>query len=181
MNFFQNLQLREKIFVVCAAVAAALFLLFMLVIAPVLDRSALLDRQIRKAEQDVMSIKALSREYQQYKDTLAHLEKLISEGSDVALMTQLATLARKAGVDNHISSMTPSVNSSTAAYTEESVEVKMDNVNLDKLVAYLYEIKQPKQFLKINRLNIKPHSNDRQQLNVSFRVSVFKLNKEASS
>jgi hypothetical protein len=96
-------------------------------------------------------------------------------------MTQLATLARKAGVDNHISSMTPSVNSSTAAYSEEAVEVKMDNVNLAKLVEYLYEIKQPKQFLKINRLNIKPHSNDRQQLNVSFRVSVFKLNKEASS
>jgi type II secretory pathway component PulM len=181
MNFFQNLQLREKIFVVCAGVAVALFLLFMLVIGPVLDRSALLERQIHKAEQDVISLKALSREYQQYKDTLAHLEKLISEGSDVALMTQLATLARKTGVDNNISSMTPSVNSSTAAYSEESVEVKMDNINLDKLVAYLYEIKQPKQFLKINRLNIKPHSNDRQQLNVSFRVSVFKLKKEASS
>jgi type II secretory pathway component PulM len=181
MSFFQNLQLREKVFVVCAAVAAALLLLFMLVIGPVLDRSALLDRQIRKAEQDVKTLKALSREYNQQKDMLVNLEKLISEGPDVALMTQLATLARKTKVDKSISSMTPSVNSSTAAYSEESVDVKMDNVDLAKLVEYLYEMKQPKQFLKINRLTIKPHSTDRQQLNVSFRVSVFKLKKGASS
>jgi hypothetical protein len=73
--------------------------------------------------------------------------------------------------------MTPSVNSSTAAYTEESVDVKMDNVTLSKLVEYLYEMKQPKQFLKVNRLTIKPHTNNRQQLNVSFRVSIFQLKK----
>jgi type II secretory pathway component PulM len=177
MSFFQNLQLREKIFVVCAAVAVLLFLLFMLVIGPVLDRSALLDRQIRKAEQDLVTLKAHSREYNQKKHRLAHLESLISEGSDVALMTQLATLARKTGVGNNINSMTPSVNSSTAAYTEESVDVKMDNVTLSKLVEYLYEMKQPKQFLKVNRLTIKPHTNNRQQLNVSFRVSIFQLKK----
>jgi len=177
MNFFQNLQLREKIFVVCAAVALVLFLLFMLVIGPVLDRSALLDRQIHKAEQDLKTLIAHSREYNQQKNTLAHLESLISEGSNIALMTQLATLARKTGMDNNIDSMTPSVNASTAAYTEESVDVKMDNVSLSKLVEYLYEMKQPKQFLKIDRLTIKPRSDDRQQLNVSFRVSVFQLNK----
>ena len=176
MNFFQNLQFREKIFVVCAAVALALFLLFVIVIDPVLARSGQLDRQLRKAEQDLKAIKDLRREYNRLQGVLGEVDRGLRRGTNVSLVTHLATLSRRTGVDGAISGMTPSpsATSSTASYTEESVNVKMTDVDLERLVKYLYAIERSQQSPKIRRLSIKPRSTDRNKLTVTFRVSVLK-------
>ncbi len=173
MMFFQNLQLREKILVVCAAVAVILFLLFMLVIDPVLERSSRLDRQIRKAEQDLKKLSAYSREYNRQSRTLDSLNTRLSQPKNEDITIRLAKLARKTGTGDNITDMTPSTNSSSEAYTEESVAVRMADVTLEQLAKYLYEIEQSQQFLKIKRLIIKPRLNNRQLLSVSFRVSTF--------
>jgi len=175
MNFFQNLQFREKIFVVCATVAAVLFLLFVIVIDPVLARSGQLDRQLRKAEQDLKAIKDLRREYNRLQGVLGEVDKGLRGGPNVSLVTHLATLSRRTDVDGAISGMTPSPSgtSSTASYTEESVDVKMTDVDLEKLVKYLYAIERSQQSPKIRRLSIKPRSSDRNKLTVTFRVSVL--------
>ncbi|ETW99768.1 MAG: hypothetical protein ETSY1_13800 [Candidatus Entotheonella factor] len=171
MTFFQNLQFREKILVVCAAVAVVLFLLFMLVIDPVLERSARLDRQIRKAEQDLQSLKAYRREYAQQKRILDSLNTRLSQPQNEDIQIRLAKLARETGTN--ITDMTPSTNSSSEAYIEESVAVQMADVTLDQLAKYLYQIEQSQQLLIIKRLTIKPRLNNRQLLTVSFRVSTF--------
>lgn len=176
MTFFQNLQLREKILVVCAAVAVVLFLLFMLVIDPVLDRSARLDRQIRKAEQDLKNLETNRLEYIRLKRRLEAFNTLLSRPQpDITIY--LAQLARKTGTD--ITDMTPSTNSSSPTYIEESVAIQMADVTLERLVKYLYEIEKSPQPLSIKRLNIKPRMSDRQQLTVSFRVSSFKPKERA--
>jgi hypothetical protein len=72
--------------------------------------------------------------------------------------------------------MKPTASSPSEAYTEESVEIKMEGVTLEQLKTYLYEIEQSPQFLKIKRLYIKPRLNDRQLLSVTFRVSTFTPN-----
>jgi Tfp pilus assembly protein PilO len=173
MNFFQNLQLREKLLVIGAAVALALFLLFQFVIAPVLEQSARLDRQIRKAEQDLKNIKAYRREYNRQKHTLDRLNTQLSQQQDMKILSRLEKLARDTGTSDKITGMTPSENVSAGAYTEESVAIEMADVTLDQLAKYLYEIEQSREFLKIKRLTIKPRMDNRQLLSVSFRVSTF--------
>ncbi len=178
MTFFQNLQLREKILVVCTAVAVVLFLLFTLVIAPVLDRSARLDRQIRKAEQDLKNLKIYRREYNRQKQTLDTLNARLSQRQNISLLPRVAKLARDTGTSDKITGMTPS-NSSSEAFTEESVAIEMADVTLEQLAKYLYAIEQSRQFLKIKRLTIKPRLSDRQLLSVSFRVSTFTPKKKS--
>ncbi len=173
MTFFQNLQLREKILVVCAGVAVVLFLLFILVIDPVLERSARLDRQIRKADQDLQQLKAYRGEYNQQKRTLDELNKRLGRTQNEDITIHLAKLARKTGTGDNITDMTPSENASSGAYTEESVAIQMVDVTLEQLANYLYEIEQSRQFLLIKRLTIKPRLSNRQRLSVSFRVSTF--------
>lgn len=171
MNFFQNLQLREKIFVVCAGVAVVLFLLFMLVIDPVLERSARLDRQIRKAEQDLKNLKGYRRDYNRQKRTLDKLNAQISQQQQVKILPHLERLARE--TQTNLTGMKPSINSSNELYTEESVAIEMAGVTLEQLAKYLYAIEQSRQFLKVKRLTIKPRSSNRQLLTVAFRVSTF--------
>jgi Tfp pilus assembly protein PilO len=173
MSFFQNLQFREKLLVVCAALAVVLFLLFVVVIGPVLDRSIRLDRQIRKAEQDLKNLRAYSREYNRQKRTLDNLNAQLGQQQQVKMLPSLEKWARDTGMGDKITGMTPSTNTSSEAYIEESVAIEMADVTLKQLAKYLYEIEQSQQFLTIKRLTIKPRSNDRQLLSVSFRVSTF--------
>lgn len=179
MTFFQNLQLREKVMVVCAAVAAVLFLLFTVVIDPILDKSARLDRQIRKAEQDLKNLQEQSRKYNQQKSILDNLNAQLSQRQNAAIFSRLEKLARDTGTREKITGMTPSVNSASEAYTEESVQIEMADVTLEQLAKYLYEIEQSRQFLKIKRLSIKPRTSNRQLLSVSFRVSTFTPKKKS--
>jgi Tfp pilus assembly protein PilO len=181
MMFFHNLQLREKILVVCAAVTLVLFLLFIWVINPILDRSARLDRQIRKAEQDLQQLKAYQREYNRQRRMLDSLNAQLSQQRDVKILASLEKLARDTGTSDNITGMTPSANTSSEAYIEESVAIEMANVTLEQLAKYLYEIEQSQQFLKIGRLTIKPLLSNRQLLTVSFRVSTFMPKKSGPS
>ncbi len=173
MSFFQNLQFREKILVVCAGVAVVLFLLFMLVIDPVLERFARLDRQISKAEQDLANLKTYRREYNRQKSTLDKLNAQLGQQQNIKILPRLEKLARDTNTNDKITGMTPSENSSNEAYTENSVAIEMSGVTLEQLAKYLYAIEQSRQFLRIKRLTIKPRLNNRQLLTVSFRVSTF--------
>lgn len=173
MNFLQNLQTREKIMVICAAVAVVLALLYTLAIDPLLSNSTRLDRQIRKAQQDLSSLQASQREYRQQQSMFDRINTQITQQKNFSIYSRLEELATKTGTRKKMLYMKPTASSPSETYNEESVEIKMEEVTLEQLTTYLYEIEQSPQFLKIKRLYIKPRLNDRQLLSVTFRVSTF--------
>ena len=180
MNFLQNLQTREKVMVICAAVAIVLALLYTLAIDPLLSNSTRLDRQIRKAQQDLKTLQASQREYRQQQSVLDRINAQITQRKSFSIFSRLEELARNTGTRDKILHMKPTASSPSETYNEESVEIKMEGVSLEQLTTYLYEVEQSPQFLKIKRLSIKPRLNDRQLLSVTFRVSTF-TPKETSS
>jgi type II secretory pathway component PulM len=180
MNFLQNLQLREKILVIGAAVAVVLALLYTLVIDPMLAASTRLDRQIRKGEQDLKALYTYRRDYQQQKQILDSIDAQLRRQKSFALFSRLEEVARNTGTRNKIDSMKPTTSSPSEAFNEESVEVRMEDVTLEELKQYLYQLEQSPQFVKVKRLYIKPRLNDRQRLSVTFRVSTFTPKDNAS-
>ncbi|MDH3598722.1 MAG: type II secretion system protein M [Candidatus Tectomicrobia bacterium] len=173
MNFLQNLQMREKVLVVCAAVAIILALVYALAIGPLLDNSTRLDRQIRKAQQDLETLHAHRRDYLQRQRVLDRINTQIKQRTNFSIFSRLEALALNTGIRDKMLHMKPTASPPSDAYTEESVEIKMEDITLEQLKTYLYEVEQSPQFLKIKRLNIKPRLNNRQLLSVIFRVSTF--------
>ena len=173
MNFLQNLQLREKVLVLCAAVAIVLALVYWAAINPLLSKATQLDRQIRNAQQELETLHAHRREYLQRQLVLDRINTQIKQQTNFSIFSRLEELALNAGTRDKILHMKPTASSPSEIYTEESVESKMEGVTLEQLKTYLYEIEQSPQFLKIKRLYIKPRLNDRQLLSVTFRVSTF--------
>jgi general secretion pathway protein M len=174
MNFFQNLGTREKIFIMGAGVAILLALLFLLVVDPMLDHAARLDRQIVSAQRELQELHTLQREYQRQKSVLDGINaQLKRQKNSPAIFSRLEELAGRTGIQSKIVSMrqTPSVPS--GAYVEESIEIKMEGVTLEQLVQYLSQIENSPQFLKIKRLSLNPNRDNRQLLTATFRVSTF--------
>ncbi|GIX49507.1 MAG: hypothetical protein KatS3mg131_3718 [Candidatus Tectimicrobiota bacterium] len=178
MTLWQNLQLREKLFVLGAAVAVLLALLFLLVIDPLLARAALLDRQIQAAERQLRELQDLRRQYLHQKQLLDQINARLRQQQNFSLFSKLEELARESGLREKLLYMKPVVSAPSEAYNEEAVEIKMEGVTLAQLVRYLQQVETAPQFLKIKRLHIKPRLDDRQQLSAVFRVSTFTLKEE---
>ena len=181
MNFFQNLQLREKVFVMGAVVAVLLALLFALVVDPMLKHSAQLDRLIRKAQSDLEELRVQRVEYLRHKSVLDSAKQQLTRQQNFAIFSRMAQLARETGIRDKIEHIRPTVSTPSEMYEEESVEVKIEGVTLEQLIQYLYRIEHSPQLLKIKRLSLKPRRNNRQLLTAIFRVSIFTPKDETRS
>jgi general secretion pathway protein M len=180
MNFFRNLQTRERLFVGGAGAALILFLLFKLMIGPMLDRSAALDRQIVGARSQLTELRTMQQDYQRQKSVVDNINNQLKKQPNFAIFSRLEELAGQTGIRNKILHMKPIVSTPSEVYNEESVEVRMEGITLEQLVRYLHQVENSPQLLKIKRLEMKPRFDNRQILLATFRVSAFTL-KEGSS
>ena len=79
MNFFRNLQRRERLFVVGAGALLVLFLIFKLTIDPMLKRSADLDRQLVTARRQLGELRTMQQEYQRQKSVVASINNQLKK------------------------------------------------------------------------------------------------------
>jgi general secretion pathway protein M len=180
MNFWQNLQPRERLFVGGAGAALVLVLFFMFVIDPLFKRSAELDRQIVTARRQLTELRTMQQDYRRQKSVVDSINSQLKKQQNFAIFSRLEELAGQTGIRNNILYMKPTVSTPSEVYNEESVEIKMEGVTLAQLVRYLHQVENSPQLLKIKRLETKPRFDNRQLLTATFRVSAFTL-KEGTS
>ena len=87
MNFFRNLQRRERLFVVGAGALLVLFLIFKLTIDPMLKRSADLDRQIVTARRQLGELRTMQQEYQRQKSVVASINSQLKKQPNFAIFS----------------------------------------------------------------------------------------------
>jgi general secretion pathway protein M len=175
MNFWQNMQPRERLFLGGAGAMLVLFLIFKLTIDPLFKHSADLDRQIVTARHQLAELRTMQQEYQRQKTVVDSINSQLKRQQNFAIFSRLEEFAGQTGIRNKILYMKPTVSTPSEVYNEESVEVKMEGVTLEQLVRYLHQIENSPQLLKIKRLEIKPRVDNRQILTATFRVSAFTL------
>ena len=175
MNFWQNMQPRERMFLGGAGAMLVLFLIFKVAIDPLFKRSADLDRQIVTARRQLAELRTMQQEYQRQKTVVDNINSQLKRQQNFAIFSRLEEFAGQTGIRNKILYMKPTVSTPSEVYNEESVEVKMEGVTLEQLVRYLHQIENSPQLLKIKRLEIKPRFDNRQILTATFRVSAFTL------
>ena len=180
MNFWQNLQPRERLFVGGAGAALVLILFFTFAIDPLFKDSAKLDRDIVMARRQLNELRTMQQEYQRQKSVVDSINNQLKKQQNFAIFSRLEELAGQSGIRNKILHMKPTVSTPSEVYNEESVEIKMEGVTLEQLVRYLHQVENSPQLLKIKRLELKPRFDNRQILTATFRVSAFTL-KEGTS
>ena len=175
MNFWRNMQPRERLALGGAGAMLVLFLIFKFAIDPLFKHSAGLDRQIVTARRQLAELRTMQQEYQRQKTVVDSINSQLKRQQNFAIFSRLEEFAGQTGIRNKILYMKPTVSTPSEVYNEESVEVKMEGVTLEQLVRYLHQIENSPQLLKIKRLEIKPRFDNRQILTATFRVSAFTL------
>jgi hypothetical protein len=137
-----------------------------------------LEKRDQTAREELSKIKSLKSEYIESKRRVDGLAGSIKRGN-----LNLLPAVEKILVDRQIDRGSFSINLRAPIagdlYEETGVDVEIRGVSLEKAVDVLYKIQSTPAFLKLSNLRLRTRFNDPSLMDVSFRVSTFKLNQES--
>jgi general secretion pathway protein M len=170
-NAYFGLEPRERLLVSVGIGLFALFLVWTLVLSPLIGVASQRGQRLEVADQRLRVMEALRRDYDDVRARLADVERRIQSGPKGNLRTTLESLASQASVK--VESMEPQASPSHPKYHETKVEVGLANVTLAQTVTYLHQIETAPQALSVKSLRIRTRPEQPELLEVSFTVSSF--------
>lgn len=151
-----TLNKREKIAVFGTAVVLAVLILVQTVVAPVFEKRNTLQKRLISRQAVYVDIRKMQDEYQTMRQNVeTSSRRFENRPANFTLFSFLDRLAGETGVKTSISYMRPS---STAAGDSglkiSRVELKLQDVGLKALTAYLYGIETSDNMIVVRRLSI---------------------------
>jgi type II secretory pathway component PulM len=168
---YEGLSPRERLLVLGVGATLALTLVVFGVVGPVLGAASSATARVASAEQELLAVQRLRREYDEVHGRLASVEERIRNGPRGEIFTTLEKLASEATVK--IDAMEPRTSPASDAYKETKVQVTLKGVTLAQLVNYLHRIDASAQVLSIKSLRIRTRKDKPELLDATFTVSSF--------
>ncbi len=167
-----NLKGKEKKLIgILAAVLAAL-LFQVAVVSPALKKRADLSDQINRARKQLADLRLQKQEYDLIREETRKINQRVSKRPPgFALFSFLDQTASRLNLKNNLTSMKPSRRNLGSDLSEDIVELRLEGVSLENLVAYMYEIEKPGAAIAIASIRIQPESRLGGGLNVSMLVT----------
>jgi general secretion pathway protein M len=156
MNLNLNLNQREKLAVGGAALFLSIFFILQFVVFPVFEKRDTLRDQVSEKQDMLLDMKLLRAEYQDMKEKMESSQQgLRNRPANFTLFSFLDRLAGDTSLKDHIAYMKPS-----ATVMEDSglkisrVELKLQEVTMKNLTAYLFKVETSNNMVMIKRLSI---------------------------
>ncbi len=167
---------RERWFLVAAACAIALMLVYVVAISPLTASANATLARTTELEGQVTRAISLASEMRGLQGELAEVEAGIQPGAKTNLIAVLSTLAGEAQISQEqLESIEPKQPSANAQYPETRAEVRLKGASLEQAVGFLYRIETSKSHLIVRSLKIRTRgdANGNPVLDISFSVSSF--------
>jgi len=169
-----RLQRREKVLVSLAACAIGVFLLLEFLVFPFMDRRGMLVRGVRAKKAALEEMAELRARYLACKEEAQGIsERNRRRPEGFALFSFLEQAARNSGVKDHIKYMRPSVQEGSGPFSESIVEMNLDNITLQQLVAYVYAVESWKDVVRVKRMSVKDSRGSQGYLDAVIQVITF--------
>lgn len=174
MALKMNLSQREQRVLLGAGVLFVLMLLY-LGVDSVLDGYQKLEDKIVTKRGEVEKLSRLRTQYMEAHRQLEDIKaKLDQMERGFSVLSFIEDLANKENIREKIGSVKPKKIPLNDTYDENIVELNIDNVSLQELVDFIYQVENSGQLLKVKRLRIKTRYDNRDLLNVTLQVTTYK-------
>jgi hypothetical protein len=174
-NAYLGMTSREQTFALVGAVVLSI-LIIVLPISVASSRITKLQREVGQGSRQLKDIMHAIEAYEAENAKLDGLLQFLSGGFDSSVSTTLETLAEKEGVKDKIDSLKERASAPSEIFDESSVDVRLKKTSLEQLINYLYAIEnQQGKVLRLKKLSMKTRFDKKQDLDVSFTVSTYRL------
>ena len=169
---WDNLSLRERALLSLMGGTAAVLVLSLVVVNPLLsalDRGA---QRIDSADQELQAMLRLERNYREVHGQLQTTEEKIRGNRERRnVLTQLESLASRASIT--VDAMKERQAANHDEYRETRVEVALKKVTLKQTTQYLHSIEISERLFAVKSMRIRTRSDGSELLDVTFTVSSF--------
>jgi type II secretory pathway component PulM len=162
-----KLEERDKKVLIFGGAAAAVILLYALVLSPISSDLSRKRDLIPRKEKELDEIKALRTQYVEIQKQLQEAQAAAAQRGP--LLTDMENFTKRANLSGKIVSMKPQAGVQTEGFKESIVEVKLENITLYDIVNYVYLLE--KNTLRIRKLQFKPRYDNPKLLNATILVS----------
>jgi len=170
-----NLNKREKISVTAAVAALVIFALLQFLVFPLFETNSQLSQKLVSRQNELEQIRLLQAQYRQTAQKAEQAQRFIHQRQrGFTLFSFLEALAGKTNVKNNIAYMRPT---STAAkdspYRLSMVEMKLTDVTISQLMAYLHGIETSRNMIFVKRLSLSKAERKADLLTTVFQVETL--------
>ncbi|RJP25177.1 MAG: hypothetical protein C4520_02735 [Candidatus Abyssobacteria bacterium SURF_5] len=167
-----ELKKREKKIIAACLAIAAIIIIQVAVISPALAKRRKLDEGIKQARVQSAELKVLKQQYDQILKEKEKINRRVqNRPRNFTLFSFLDQTASRLNLKNNLAAMKPSRQTLSKNFVEDMVEVRLEGISLENLVAYLYEIERTGAAVVISSIRIQPESRLGGGLNVSMMVT----------
>ncbi len=171
---------REKRLISVALAAIAAFLVYQLAISPFLQYADRMQAEVPQMRGDLLTARRIRTRYgaldKEIKEIRQRLDQRTAEFNPHDFLSKLA---QKTEILPNLEDIKLDATKINEIYQEDIATVRLKNVQLEKLVSYLFEIENSDQLLTVKELSIKPDNNNSLLLDVAFDVSTFTKTKQS--
>lgn len=165
---------REKVTLAVGVVLVIGVLLFHFMVAPYFESRERLQKSIERKQKDLLEIRLLQQEYGELRKQEGGIKKnLANRKKGFTLFTFLDQQAAAADVKQQIKYMKPSVVEGDEEFSESLVEMKLQEVDLERLVRFLRGIESDVNVVSVRRISIQASSKEQGLLDVILRIVTF--------
>ncbi|MBN1932897.1 MAG: hypothetical protein JW786_14940 [Desulfobacterales bacterium] len=168
---------RERYSIYLAIGFTCLFVLIQFIISPMIDKKNHLKRSLQVKTKIIEEMLRLQSEYQTIKNR-ADSARIGFEKrkKDFTLFSFLDELAGKTGIKEHISYMKPSKTpQKNSPYQVSSVEMKLQDIGLVQLTAYLHGIETSENMAIIKRISISKTSKQEGFIDAVLQIETLEI------
>jgi len=162
-----KLESRDKRVLILGGLAAAVILLYAIVIAPFSSELTRKRSLIPKKEKDLVEMRILKDQYLDMQQRLQQVQAVAARRGP--LLTEIENISKRANLSSKIVSLKPQTGIQTEAFKESIVEIRLDNVTLYDIINYVFLLE--KDALRIRKLYFKPRFDNPKLLNSTILVS----------
>ncbi len=172
--WFSRLAPRERVMVSLAAVAVAVFVLF-IGFTRVQRGIAAREQSIDRKTQVLAQVGKLAQGYRAAQAERAQLEAKL-KGPPLQLMSFVAQTGQRLGIEvNDLRPGTPGTPSATTKVIEETVEVNLAKLDLPRLASLLQDLERGPGVVKVRRLAVRTRNDDPNAVDVTLVVATYQL------
>ena len=173
-----RLEKREKYILLFGVFFVLGFIVLQAMVLPYVDARQTMTRSLSRNETELVDIQLLRQEYLELKSRQGDIEKRLTERTPgFSLFSFLEEQAAATKVKNSVTYMKPTANEIDEGFNESIVEMKMERVTLDQLVAFLLKIESEEKIVSIQRISIQENNQEEGLLDTVLSIKTFELNR----
>ncbi len=172
-----NINKREKLALGAAAAAVAIFLVLQFVVFPLFEKNDRLTSLLATRQTELEQIRLLQAQYRQKTFALEQAQRRMqARRQGFTLFSYLETLAGQTDVKRHIAYMRPTTTAvPDSPYRLSMVEMKLQEVTMAQLLAYLHGIETSPNMIAVKRLSISKGEQKTDLINTVFQVQTLEM------